>query len=192
MRILLCMILLCLPAMAQRRLWTWTSPAAADAELVSVIHCAATDSKGNTALVLGEFKFDWESPTLCKETKFRLLWISSTGLVLHEEVRPIESRFAPAMVAAVPGPNPWSVIVVNAGTWAVTDSRTIFTCTIKGKSKVARTTQAEDGQVAFPANATSTFAGWFQHLPGPTGSFWFGSETYNYSTTTELSLWSIK
>ncbi len=182
-------MLLCLPAMAQRKLWTWTSPHADEEGFGGFVHASATDSKGYTALIIGELKVVWPDPI--EFTRYRMLWIAPTGVVLHEEIvdRPGQQINE---VLNLESFAPWSILVVSSNLFAVTDSYNIWTISTKGKSKTRTMTVLPDDEVAAPVSSPPVFGGWLQMKGGVGRMVLPGGREERTINSKEISLWAIK
>jgi hypothetical protein len=192
MRTLILLFVLCLPAMAQRKLWTWTAPYASDAEQIASIHASAADAKGNAALVVGEFKFTGEFPWT-KGCRFRLLWISATGVVLNEKVIELPTTASQVMTGDEKFDFTWKIIAVSSRACVVTDGRTIYTSMASGKTVTSKETAVPAGEFVFPASSPEAFAGWFQQKTGSAGAFIYPQENTGFwRTPAEISLWTLR
>ncbi len=188
MKFLLMLMMLSLPAMAQRELWRWVSPDAGEQAKIRVIHAAAADSKGNAALVLGELRFTSEWP-YADQGRFRILWLSSKGAVLHDETFDVEGITSAATMLST-NSTPWSIVSISGASCVITDGRKLYTATLKGKSQQVTVTEIANGEEIFPAGIVSTFKGWFQMKIGQKGAFNGGGGEYPFTSPDEISLWA--
>lgn len=189
MRIIYILMLLCLPAMAQRKLWTWTSPHADEEGFSGVVHASATDAKGYTALIIGEMKRLWPEPI--EFTRYRLLWISPAGSILHEELVDRPGQQDHEVLNLQPS-EPWSILVVSQSLFAVTDSRNVWMVSLKGKAKTRRMTVVPDDEVAVPASSLPVFNGWLQMKGGGGCMIYLGGKEGCFFHATAVSLWAVR
>jgi hypothetical protein len=170
MKTILLLLALAAPCFGQRKVWTWTSPIANETSLAGALHDVATDDRGNAAFIIGELKAtNYPNKEFCR---YRLVWVSATGKVLLNVLvdRPDDQM---QHILNADSARPWSVIAVSATKWAVTDSRTIWTATLKAGKATVKTTEVPEEEFVFPANNKSTFPGWFRQS-GVRGSWSFG------------------
>lgn len=188
MRTLLLLLVLCLPATAQRKLWTWNSPLEGEPNYMGAIHALATDAKGFSVLVIGEGIFpDWSQPAT---VHYRFLWISPAGAVLHEErIEKAGERYR--QVGMMYGTSEWSVILCSSSACAITDGKQIWAITKKGKTKVRKLSKVTEGETAFSLNSFGAFPGWLQRRTID-GAEVFGGQELRISIPLSVSLWAIE
>lgn len=204
MKVLLFMMVLSLPAMGQRRLWTWTAPALAGDWHGTGILAAASDSSGATAAVLGEYEHTGNAATV---RRVRLLWISAKGTVLHESTGPtvLGKEYLLGAEPVAESGEPWKILFVGAAACVITDGERLFIGSAKGKAVTMIEKMPEDGGKPIAAGWTPAFQGWMQRHARPTteGVSGWGFDyrsRYNYGewmvgtadTLGDLSLWSLK
>jgi hypothetical protein len=189
MKALLLLMVLCLPAMGQRKLWTWNSPLEAEPNYMGAIHALATDAKGFSVLVIGEGVFpDWSQPAT---VHYRLLWVGPTGVILHEErIEKAGERYR--QVGMMYGVSEWSVLLSSSSACAVTDGKQVWSITMKGRSKERRVTEVAEGETAFSLNSFGAFPGWMQRRSRDGAEVDSTGQVYRSSIPLEISLWSLK
>ena len=173
-------------ATAQRKLWTWESPLKDDPEYYGNLNAAAADSKGYSALVIGETAGGGDPSPICQQ---RFLWVSPKGAVLHEEVieRPNEYFWL-----AMDSLDRCKVLHVSAKAVAVTDGQNIWTVSVRGKKRQRTVTENSHLTGAFPTGNPVSFAGWFQQEGSGHKAMITGFGEIYYQTPKTISLWSIK
>jgi hypothetical protein len=143
-------------AFAQSKVWTWESPLKGDETAISCLNASGVDPKGYAVLVLGERK---EVENVALISRHRLVWISPTGSVLHEEEidRPEESYFA-----TVDWAGSWEVLFVSSKGFGVTDGKEIWTVKRKGKAFIRTHLSGEDLEGIAKAGSATGYDGWLQ------------------------------
>ena len=142
--------------------------------------------------MIGEFKFAAEFPWT-KDHQFRLLWISAAGKLLNETVVAGPHAAAQVMTKNEPSALPWSVLVVTAKDFVVTDSRRIYSGKLGKKGAVVATWDVEEGESVLPVAEPAAFAGWFQQKTGASGFFSYEqTKTGTWATPAQISLWSSR
>lgn len=196
MKALLFLLVLASSAMAQRKVWSWIAPDPPGERDATAILTSRTDAKGNTVLVLGE---TWENPASgLFESQFRLLWITSKGVVLHNQVIPTTRDRQYLLGEAKPEPwmERWDVLAVTARSCAFTDGKALWTGKAKGKLVEVTKSEPAVGLIrATPAGAAG-FQGYLQRKGAYSWGYVYeippryGIEA-NAEQLEELSLWSL-
>lgn len=167
MRTLIVMFMLTLHAMGQRELWRWEPVATAPEDFhATAIHCAAADTSGGAAVVIGEI---FRETGGVNQQRYRLLWISNKGQIVHEVnlARPQEELAA--LLAAKP--TPWKVMAISSTAWAVTDGKVVWSAAVKGKKKTDAELPMADGVDVFEAGSLPAFEGWFERSTTQVGAY---------------------
>jgi hypothetical protein len=201
--ILLLLALSILPVHAQRKLWTVPAPADADQLFGRCFQASAVDAVGNAAVIIGEAgryepsEHFFAEPTL---KRIRLMWISSRGVVLHDETVDASSEQAASLLGAEKLTVPWSILAITANKWAVTNGWTLWTGTLKGKTPTVIRKDLPYGTDIAPAGALPPFAGWFEReaasaefiYPWSLGGIQPETRTGSFTRIAGFALWSAK
>lgn len=167
MKTLLVMMMLTLHAAAQRELWKWEPTASVPEDFhATAIHAAAAEPKGSAAVVIGEV---FRETGGVNQQRFRLLWISSKGGVVHEAVVPQPDEEIEVILAGTP--TAWRILALSATGWAITDGKVVWTAALKGKAKTSAQGPLAAGTDAFEAGSLPVFEGWFQRKTTQVGAY---------------------
>lgn len=188
--ILLLLLMMAAPAMAQRKLWTWTSPLVGDPAATGALHVCVADAKGYSCLILGELK-DGEGSDLFK--RYRVVWLAPTGNVLHEETIPAPEYHDLGAIWNMDTYDPWKVLALSSRLLVFTNGKRLYKVTVKGVSKQRTETEVAASEFVATGPVDAFKDGWFEMKIGATGEYagWSG-QTKIYKVTESVSLWSAK
>lgn len=183
------MLALCLPATAQRKVWTWTNPVPdSDLQVLTGVHAAVADASGAAAAILGEAFVNNDNVEVYR---YRLVWLSPRGSVTHQVMIPATSEDIDTLLKLTD--SPWRVLAIDRGAWVVTNGKKIWSAKLNGRTVEARERDVPADTDHFPAGAIGSSQGWFERKTEQLGTYitQAGIEV-PVLTLDELSLWSAK
>lgn len=187
MKTLLALLALALSPLchAQRQLWTW-SPPASESEFRLAVHTAATDSSGNTAVVIGEENRTFNSG------RYLIVWIGARGNTIHQAT--FETADDSDKLSGIkPREKPWVVGTVSATMLTVSDGTTLRLFKVQGRNVITSTVDLtagpEDSVDVIFSGAPPVFPGWLKLRSAKDGQTFTSQGASYFYDFKELSAW---